>query len=250
VVALLALVSSHAIQPSVSGHRIVTGGRYSLSDFEARLGHQFDDRNFLEAALTHASASEAATTYERLEFLGDRVLGLLMADFLMRRHPDENEGDLARRFAALVDRNSLAEIAGQLNLGDYLRLSSGEEAAGIRRNASVLADSMEAVIGAIYRDGGLEATRPIVEHLWLVLADRNVEPPMDVKTVLQELVQSKGRALPRYREISRSGPDHQPVFSVEVTVDGIAPARGQGTSKQAAERAAAAALLDSLRSTL
>ena len=222
------------------------GGQLFLSDLEAGLAHQFDDRHLLEAALTHASAPNAASTYERLEFLGDRVLGLVIADFLMRRHPDENEGDLARRFAALVDRDSLSVIAGQLNLGVYLRLSTGEEAAGIRRNASVLADAMEAVIGAIYRDGGLEAARPIVEHLWLALADRNVEPPMDVKTVLQELVQSKGGGLPRYREIARSGPDHRPVFTVEVTVDGATPARGQGASKQAAERAAAEALLSSL----
>ncbi len=227
----------------------MTGGQNSLSDLEARLTHKFDDIRLLEAALTHASAAEAASTYERLEFLGDRVLGLLIADFLMRRHPDENEGDLARRLAVLVDRNSLAEIAEQLNMGAYLRLSTGEEAAGIRRNASVLADVMEAVIGAIYKDGGLEAAKPIVERFWLPLADRDVKPPVDVKTALQELVQSKGGGLPRYREISRSGPDHKPVFTVEVTVDGAAPARGQGASKRAAERAAAEALLSNLPGT-
>ena len=225
---------------------MLTGGQISHADLEADLAHRFNDSTLLEAALTHASAASAASTYERLEFLGDRVLGLLIADFLMRRHPDENEGDLARRFAALVDRNSLAEIAEQLNMGAYLRLSTGEEAAGIRHNASVLADVMEAVIGAIYRDGGLEAAKPIVERLWLPLADRDLVPPMDVKTELQELVQRKGGALPLYREISRSGPDHQPVFTVEVAVDGAAPARGQGASKRAAERVAAGALLSSL----
>jgi len=227
----------------------VTDGENSLADLEARLAYQFDDRKLLEAALSHASAPEAASTYERLEFLGDRVLGLLVADFLMRRHPDENEGHLARRLAFLVDRNSLAEIAGQMNMGAYLRLSTGEEMAGIRRNATVLVDVMEAVIGAVYRDGGLEAARPIVERLWLPLADREVKPPMDVKTALQELVQSKGGGLPCYREISRSGPDHQPVFIVEVTVEGTAPARGQGASKRAAERAAAEALLGSFSSS-
>ena len=224
----------------------MTSGQDSLTDLEGRLNHNFDDRILLEAALTHASAAEAASTYERLEFLGDRVLGLLVADFLMCRHPDENEGDLARRLAVLVDRNSLAEIAAQLNMGAYLRLSTGEDAAGIRGNASVLADVMEAVIGAIYRDGGLGAAKPIVERLWLPLADRDVKPPMDVKTALQELVQSKGGGLPLYREISRSGPDHQPIFTVEVTVDGAVPARGQGASKRAAERAAAKALLSDL----
>ena len=225
---------------------MLTGGQISHADLEADLAHRFNDSTLLEAALTHASAASAASTYERLEFLGDRVLGLLIADFLMRRHPDEKEGDLARRFAALVDRNSLAEIAEQLNMGAYLRLSTGEEAAGIRHNVSVLADVMEAVIGAIYRDGGLEAAKSIVERLWLPLADRDLEPPMDVKTELQELVQRKGGALPLYREISRSGPDHQPVFTVEVAVDGAAPARGQGASKRAAERVAAGALLSSL----
>jgi ribonuclease-3 len=125
-------------------------------------------------------------------------------------------------------------------------LSVGEEAAGIRDNDTVLADVMEAVIGAIYRDGGLEAARPFVEQCWRPLADRDVKPPIDVKTVLQERVQRKSGALPRYREVSRSGPDHQPVFIVEVEVDGAPPAQGQGLSKRAAERAAAEALLNNL----
>ena len=164
----------------------------------------------------------------------------------MRRHPDENEGDLARRLAALVDRNSLAEIAAQLDLGASLRLSPGEQAAGIRENRSVLADVMEAVIGAIYRDGGLDAVRPIVERLWLPLADLAAKPPMDAKTALQEYVQGRGGDLPHYREISRSGPDHQPTFVVEVTVHGSEPVRGEGPSKRAAERAAAENLLENL----
>lgn len=225
---------------------IVTGGQVPLSDLEQRLAHEFDDGTLLEAALTHASAADAASTYERLEFLGDRVIGLLIADFLMARHPDESEGDLARRLAVLVDRQSLAEIAGELKLGDHLRLSTGEEAAGIRSNASVLADVMEAVIGAVYRDGGLDAARRIVEQLWLPLAARDDTPPKDVKTALQELVQGRGGALPRYREISRTGPDHAPLFTVEVVIDGAAPARGEGSSKREAERAAAEALLNSL----
>lgn len=224
----------------------MTAAQNSLSDLEARLSYTFDDKELLVAALTHASAGDAVTTYERLEFLGDRVLGLVMADFLMRRHPDEEEGDLARRLAVLVDRNSLAEIATHLHMGAHVRLSPGEEAAGIRGNATVLADVMEAVIGAIYRDGGLEAARPIVERFWLPLADRDVKPPMDVKTILQELVQSTGGGLPHYREISRSGPDHRPVFTVEVIVEGAEPARGEGASKRAAERAAAEALLNKL----
>lgn len=227
----------------------MAGGRRDLSQLESQLAHGFRDRSLLEAALTHASAAEAAATYERLEFLGDRVLGLLMADWLMRRHPDEKEGDLARRLAVLVDRNSLTEIARGLDIGDHLRLSAGEEAAGLRGNATVLADVMEAVIGAIYRDAGLEAVRPIMERLWLPLAERDEEPPRDVKTALQELVQSRGSGLPRYREVARSGPDHLPLFTVEVTVDGAEPVRGQGASKRAAERAAAEAMLDRLAQT-
>jgi ribonuclease-3 len=226
----------------------VADGEYPLSDLEACLDHTFDDRELIEAALSHASAA-SSLTYERLEFLGDRVLGLIIADFLMRRHLRETEGDLARRLAALVDRQSLAEVASNMNLGAYLRMSAGEDAAGIRRNASVLADVMEAVIGAIYRDGGLETARPIVERLWLPLADRAAKPPMDVKTALQEAVQRKTGSLPRYREIDRSGPDHEPVFTVEVTVEGAPPARGQGASKRAAERAAADAMLSTLMET-
>lgn len=221
-----------------------------LASLEASLGHQFEDRALLDAALTHASATDAVSTYERLEFLGDRVVGLLMADFLMRRHPNEKEGHLARRLAALVDRRSLAEVARHLDLGSFLRLSPGEDAAGIRANTTVLADVMEAVIGAVYRDAGLEAARPIVELLWLPLADRDATPPKDVKTALQEFAQSKGNTLPQYREVSRSGPDHQPVFVVEVTVDGASSAQGQGSSKRAAERAAAKALLESLSDTV
>ena len=220
----------------------MTGGPNSKSDLENRLAYKFDDHNLLEAALTHASAAGDASTYERLEFLGDRVLGLLIADFLMRRHPGEKEGDLARRLAALVDRKSLAKIAAQLDLGAFLRLSPGEEVAGVSRNATVLADVMEAVIGAIYRDGGLEAAKPIVERLWLPLAGRNIEPPVDVKTALQEFVQQNGGGLPCYREISRTGPDHQPVFTMEVSVEGAKPVCGQGASKKAAERAAAEAM--------
>lgn len=221
-----------------------------LACLEASLAHRFDDQTLLDAALTHASAADAVSTYERLEFLGDRVLGLLMADFLMRRHPNEEEGHLARRLAALVDRRSLAEVARELELGSFLRLSPGEEAAGIRANTTVLADVMEAVIGAVYRDGGLEAARPIVERLWSPLADRDETPPKDVKTALQEFAQGRGNTLPQYREVSRSGPDHRPVFVVEVTVEGAPSAQGEGPSKRAAERAAARALLDSLLDTV
>jgi ribonuclease III len=226
----------------------VGDGPRSPDELARIIGHDFTRPELLEVALTHVSAAAtAADSYERLEFLGDRVLGLVIADLLMRRHPDEKEGDLARRLAGLVARDSLVEIADAIGLGSWLRLSAGEHAAGMRDNRSVLADVMEAVIGAVYRDGGLEAAAPLVERLWAPLEARDETPPTDAKTALQELVQARGGVLPQYRVLEKMGPDHQPVFSVEVTVEGAVPARGEGTSKRAAEQAAAEALLHILQ---
>lgn len=223
-------------------------GPRARDDLARILGHDFTRPELLEVALTHVSAAaRAAESYERLEFLGDRVLGLVIADLLMRRHPEETEGDLARRLAGLVARDSLAEIADTLELGAWLRLSAGEQTAGIRDNRSVLADVMEAVIGAVYRDGGLGAAAPLIERLWGPLAERDTRPPTDAKTALQEIVQARGSALPHYRVLEKMGPDHQPVFTVEVTVEGEVPARGEGSSKRAAEQAAAEALLRTMR---
>ncbi|MBT5047271.1 MAG: ribonuclease III [Rhodospirillaceae bacterium] len=220
-----------------------------IEGLASRLDYRFDRLELLEAALSHASAAASETqSYERLEFLGDRVLGLVMADYLMRHHPAENEGDLARRFAWLVDRNSLAEVATGLELGEFLRLAAGEQKAGTAKNATVLADSMEAVIGAIYRDGGLEAARPIIEKLWEPLSRRAVNPPQDAKTALQEKVQGRGMTPPHYRTLDRTGPDHAPLFTVEVSIEGGA-ATGEGSSKRAAEQAAAQELLNSLGET-
>ena len=223
-------------------------GTGRIAELCEALSYEFSRPELLELALTHASAaSSAADSYERLEFLGDRVLGLAVADLLMVRFPDEKEGALARRLAGLVDRHSLAEIAIGLDLGAYVRLSPGESASGIRENRTVLSDVMEAVIGAIYRDGGLSAVEPIVTRLWTALIERDEHPPVDAKTALQELVQGKGAALPRYETIDRSGPDHRPSFTVEVVVDGHRPVRGEGTSKRAAERDAAERLLRALQ---
>jgi len=213
------------------------------------LGHAFARPELLETALTHASAAGRGgiASYERLEFLGDRVVGLVIADALMRRFPDEAEGDLARRLARMVDRDSMAEIAAGLELGAYMRLSAAElreESAG---NRTVLADGLEAVIGAIYRDGGLEAARPVVERLWAGLLEASGAPPTDPKTWLQEWAQARALKLPRYRTVSREGPDHAPLFVVEVRVTGQAPVRAEGASKRAAERAAAAAMIAALK---
>jgi len=221
------------------------------ADLARALGHDFAAPELLETALTHASAAAVAAgtaaSYERLEFLGDRVVGLVIADTLMRMFPDENEGDLSRRLARLVDGGSMADIAAALDLGAFLRLSPGERRAASGGNRSILADALESVIGAIYCDGGLDAARPVVERLWAGRLDASGAPPTDPKTALQEWAQGRGLKLPHYAVISREGPDHAPLFMVEVAVTGQTPARGEGSSKRAAERAAAEALMAGMK---
>lgn len=216
-------------------------------ELAGRLGHRFADPSLLDTALTHSSlAGQSVDSYERLEFLGDRVLGLLVADLLMELYPAENEGDLARRHAQLVDRDSLARVAAELGLGEALRMTDGEAAAGTRGSASVLADAMEAVIGALYRDGGLSAANAVVRRLWAPLASARGTPPKDAKTALQEWAQARALPLPAYRMVARTGPDHAPRFTVEVTVRGHDPVRAEGGSRRAAERAAAAVLFETI----
>ncbi|NNG05151.1 MAG: ribonuclease III, partial [Inquilinus sp.] len=181
--------------------------------------------------------------YERLEFLGDRVLGLIVAEWLLERFPDEPEGALARRHTDLVRRETLAEIARGIELGRHLILSAGEAEYGGRENEAILADGCEAVIAARYLDGGLEAARRFVRSAFAEVIDRHLRPPLDAKTALQEWVQARGLPLPDYTTVSRSGPDHKPEFEVQVTIKGLPPAVGSGSSKRIAERRAAAAML-------
>lgn len=214
------------------------------ADLARVLGHDFADIGLLETALTHRSlAGHVADSYERLEFLGDRVLGLAVADLLMELYPREGEGELGRRFAVLVDRDSLARVATEIGLAGSLRMAAGEAAAGTRGSATILADAMEAVIGAIFRDGGFDRAASIVKRLWLPLVKEPGAPPTDPKTALQEWAQARGLPLPGYRVLARTGPDHAPHFTVEVAVRDHPPARAEGRSRRAAERAAAAALL-------
>jgi len=216
------------------------------------LGHRFSNPDLLEEALTHASALnqgpavKSAESYQRLEFLGDRVLGLVVADLLVRRFPDEPEGALAKRFAVLVQRETLAEVAESLELAKFLRLATSEDLSGGRDNPTTLADCCEAVIGALFMDGGYEVAAATIRELWLPLAEQARHPPRDPKTALQEWAQARGLPLPRYREVRRSGPAHAPDFTIEVSVPGAAPAEGQGRSKRQAEREAAASLLERL----
>lgn len=211
---------------------------------EAAFGHRFNDPSLLDLALTHRSAMFAGgRSNERLEFLGDRVLGLVVADMLCRRFPEEDEGALARRFAVLVGRDALSRVATDLDLGTYLILSSGEEDSGGRDNPALLANACEAAIAALYRDGGLAPAARFIEARWTPLLAADLEPPKDPKTALQEWVQARGLPLPEYREIDRTGPPHAPVFTIEVSIPGHQSAQAAGASKRIAERNAAADML-------
>ena len=206
-------------------------------------GHAFARPTLLAQALTHPSLGGRHSSYERFEFLGDRVLALVVADMLLEAFPRENEGALAKRLTALVRREALARVAEELDLGRHLLLSRGEETSGGRRNPSVLADALEAVIGAIYLDGGFDAAARFIRRHWMARMAATARPPEDAKTRLQEWAQGSIGATPRYEEIARAGPAHDPTFEVEVRIDGLAPERGQGGSKRAAEQAAAKAML-------
>jgi len=219
------------------------------ADLAEILGHRFADPTLLQQAFTHSSAFGAAATrrrglsYERLEFLGDRVLGLVVAEMLYRVFPEESEGALARRLAELARKETIARVALSLDLGRHLVLSRGEEEGGGRNNPSLLADACEAVIGALYLDGGLAPAKAFIERHWEALLGEDVRPPKDAKTALQEWAQGSGLPLPVYRIKGAEGPPHEPVFEVEVAVEGRPPVTGSGRSRRAAEQAAAAALL-------
>jgi len=212
-----------------------------------RLGHAFREPALLEQALTHPSAggSRAAATadYERLEFLGDRVLGLIVADMLLDTFPNEPEGALARRHAFLVSREALAEVARNLNLGAFLKVAKSEADSGGRDNPTLLSDVCEAIIGAMYRDADLETARAFVAKHWTPLLHQNRAPPQDAKTALQEWAQARGLPLPSYAETARSGPPHDPRFTVAVTVQGHDACEGEGRSKRNAEQHAARRML-------
>jgi ribonuclease-3 len=219
-----------------------------VAELETRLGHVFADKSLLLAALTHPSLAglkggRGLGTYERLEFLGDRVLGLIVAEMLYRTFPQEDEGALARRFAELVRRESIARISATIGLGRHLRLAASEAGSGGRDNPALLADAGEAVIAALYLDGGLEAARRFVEPAWRPLIAEESRPPQDAKTALQEWAQGQGLALPAYTLLSTAGPAHEPRFEVEVRIEGHGKATGSGRSKRAAEQAAAVAIL-------
>ncbi len=219
----------------------------STASIETILGHAFARPELLREALTHRSAvhgrgRRGRGSNERMEFIGDRVLGLLIAEWLAERFPHEQEGDLGRRLALLVSQPVLAEVAETIGLGEALAVAPGEAKAGVRRRATVLADALEAALGALYLDGGMERARAFVRDAWDPVMSRQAEPPKDAKTRLQEWVQKRGLGLPEYGVTSRAGPPHAPEFVVTVAAGGFA---GTGTagSKRAAEQLAAGELL-------
>ncbi|MGC1779195.1 MAG: ribonuclease III [Xanthobacteraceae bacterium] len=218
----------------------------AATELETRIGYHFNDAAMLESALTHISAlrgGNRANSYQRLEFLGDHVLGLVISDMLYRAYLKADEGELSRRLADLVRKETCYEIARAIDLGAALRVGSSEANAGARSRIAILADVCEALIGAVYLDGGYKAAEGLVERLWEVRLKATAPPLRDPKTVLQEWAQARGLPTPVYREIARSGPDHNPEFRVAVQLPALAPAEGSGRSKRAAEQGAAAAML-------
>lgn len=219
-----------------------------LQALEDRLRHRFATPSHLERALTHASAvaethQAPSESYQRLEFLGDRVLALVIADMLIAAFPDADEGELARRLTGLVRNESCAEVAIEIGLGNWIRLGGGEVQSGGRRKAAILGDVCEAVIGALFLDGGLAVARAFIVENWRKRMLNWTGPLRDAKTTLQEWVQGRGLAAPKYEIVQRSGPDHAPSFEVEVKVDGMSAVVGSGRSKREAEQKAATAVL-------
>lgn len=221
----------------------MTGG------LQERLGHSFRDPGLLEHALTHRSAADPRRrmldSNERLEFLGDRVLGLCIAEWLAERFPQEREGDLGKRLATLCSQEVIAPIAERMGLAAALRVPPSEGRTGLRARATVLADALEAVLGALYLDGGLEVARTVVRREWAEAMAVDAKPPVSAKNRLQEWTLGRGLGLPEYTLVSTSGPSHAPVFVVQVSAAGRS-AEGMGENKRAAEQAAAEAWLSGI----
>jgi ribonuclease III len=217
------------------------------TSLEERIGYRFKDHALFASALSHISALKGVRnrggSYQRLEFLGDHVLGLVISDMLYRAFPKADEGELSRRLADLVRKETCAEIARAIDLGAVIRLGSSEANAGGRSRLAILADVCEALIGAVYLDGGYTAAEALVGRLWEARLRSTAQPLRDPKTVLQEWAQARGLPTPVYREVRRSGPDHDPEFHVAVQLPNFAPAEGSGRSKCSAEQTAAAAML-------
>jgi ribonuclease III len=224
------------------------GGKAATAAIEARIGHKFADPSLLTTAITHVSAlkpqRKRGDSYQRLEFLGDHVLGLIVSDMLYRSFPEADEGELSKRLADLVRKESCAEVAKALGLTDDIKLGAVGAGASARLRKSVLGDICEAVIGAVYLDGGYAAAASFIERNWTERMKKPRQPLRDPKTVLQEWAQGKGLPTPVYREVERTGPHHDPQFRVAVELPGLAAAEGVGGSKRAAEKVAASVMIE------
>lgn len=225
----------------------------TLEKVQERLGYHFADIHLLQEALTHPSVKGKTSEnlsfdhYERFEFLGDAVLGLVIAEALIRKYPDESEGSLAKRHAGLVCGETLTRISADLGIGQFLMMTFGERQAGGGINKANLENALEALIGGIYLDSGLESARQFINRHWQTAIETMKFPPLDPKTNLQEWAQKRGKAIPQYVLISQDGPPHSPVFTMEVRVEGLSPAQASGLSKRLAEREAAAQLLGKIQ---
>jgi len=231
-----------AVRPFLPGARLKLSGE--LRAFAGRVGYDFKKPEHLIRAVTHASMSGAhRDDNQRLEFLGDRVLGLVMAEALLQADPNATEGQLAPRFNALVRKETCADVARQIDLGAVLKLGRSEMKSGGRRKEALLGDAMEAVIAAVYEDGGFDPAREMVLRLWGDRITKVEADARDAKTALQEWAQARGEVPPQYIEVARSGPDHAPQFTIEARLASGPAEQATAGSKRQAEQAAAAALL-------
>ena len=239
--------SSNEPSSNEPGVKATKRRRRGTAAFEERIGYRFKNPALLEQALTHISALTGARnragSYQRLEFLGDHVLGLVVSDMLFRAFTKADEGEMSRRLADLVRKEACADVGRAIELGEAIRLGASEANAGGRTRPAILADVCEALIGAVFVDGGYPAASALIERLWSERMRTPARPLRDSKTMLQEWAQARGLPTPAYREVERKGPDHDPEFRVTVELPDLAPAEGLGRSKRAAEQAAAAAML-------
>ena len=231
--------------------RIAGKGPGAGLSLEARLDYRFRNGDLLKQALTHPGLTancrgKNGENYERLEFLGDRVLGLVVSAMLFKSFPRENEGALAKRFTALVRMETLAMVASSLHIEKDILLSRGDEESGERANPSLRADVCEAIIAALYLDGGFETAECFIKNNWENLLTFDLKPPQDAKSALQEWAQARSLPLPFYREVERKGPAHAPEFVIEVFVQNHGACQAEGASKRKAEQQAAALLLKKL----
>jgi ribonuclease III len=220
-----------------------------LAALESRLGYTFVDKDLATLALIHLSAQttsggERGQSYQRLEFLGDRVLGVVIAQMLYEAYPLASEGDLSMRLAKLVRRETCASVAEEWDVGPHVVLGIGEARAGGRKKAAILSDVCESLIGAVFLDAGYEAARGLVARSWRSRMTADIEPERDAKTAVQEWAQARGLTAPRYVEVARSGPAHAPQFVMQVELETFEPERGEASSKRTAEQAAAQAFLN------